>query len=269
MPQEDSRNPAQTYEDFFVPAIFSRWAPVLLEHAKPVRGERVLDVACGTGAVARVVAPLLGEEGRLLALDINPAMLAVARSLPRPDGAEIEWLEGSAMDLPEGEFDLVLCQQGLQFFPERSRALEQMRERLGSTGRVALSVWRGLEHQPVYRALFESEARHMRLPLEEVSTPFMLGDADELRTLMTEAGFQRVDVIAEERQVTFPSRENFVALTTLAAAAVMPEPAQMSDEEQKALIAAITEDMGETLDAFDGASGVAFPMSTHIVIGYT
>ncbi len=115
-------NPAQAYESYFVPALFVPWTAVLLEHAAPRPGERVLDVACGTGVVARNAAPLVGSEGKVAALDISPAMLDVARSLPAPAGARIDWHEGSALALPfpSEAFDLVLCQQGLQFFPDRA-----------------------------------------------------------------------------------------------------------------------------------------------------
>jgi ubiquinone/menaquinone biosynthesis C-methylase UbiE len=91
---------------------------VLLEYAAPQPGERVLDVACGTGSVARHVAPIVGTQGKVVALDVNPDVLSVARVLPSPSGATIEWLEGNAISLglPDGAFDLVLCQQGYNFF---------------------------------------------------------------------------------------------------------------------------------------------------------
>ena len=88
-----------------------------------------MDVACGTGSVARHVAPLVGAEGKVVALDISPEMLAVARGLPAPAGATIEWREGNAIALtvPDDAFDLVLCQQGLQFFSDRAAAVREMR----------------------------------------------------------------------------------------------------------------------------------------------
>jgi ubiquinone/menaquinone biosynthesis C-methylase UbiE len=120
MQRRQPRNPAETYEQYFVPAMFIPWATILLRYASPQPGERVLDVACGTGIVARLAAPLVGSNGQVVALDINSAMLAVARTLPAPSGATIHWQEGNAMALPSPDdaFDVVLCQHGLQFVPD-------------------------------------------------------------------------------------------------------------------------------------------------------
>jgi SAM-dependent methyltransferase len=115
-------NPADTYESYFVPAKFGPCAQILLGQAKPQPGEHVLDVACGTGVVARMVAPWVGPTGRVVGLDINAAMLATARSQSTEIQPPIEFREGSAlaMTLPDASFDLVVCQQGLQFFPDQS-----------------------------------------------------------------------------------------------------------------------------------------------------
>ena len=122
MNSRQPKSPADTYEHYFVPAMFLPWSSILLSHAALQARERVLDVACGTGIVARQVAPLVGTEGQVAALDMNPAMLAVARSIPVTPGTTIRWQEGNAMALPfpEGAFDVVLCLHGLQFFPDRA-----------------------------------------------------------------------------------------------------------------------------------------------------
>jgi ubiquinone/menaquinone biosynthesis C-methylase UbiE len=164
MPVETTpTTPAEMYERFFVPAMFAPWARVLLEYAAPQPGERVLDLACGTGVVARHVAPRIGATGRLIALDLRPGMLAVARSLPAPSGAAIEWREGDAvaLDLPADSFDLVVCQQGLQFFSDRAAAVREMQRVLAPGGRLALNIWQGLERQPVFEAFAEAEVRHL------------------------------------------------------------------------------------------------------------
>ncbi|HLU68463.1 MAG TPA: methyltransferase domain-containing protein, partial [Kofleriaceae bacterium] len=114
----------ENYQRYFVPAIGAPLAAALVDAAGPRPGERVLDVACGTGVVARLVAERVGSSGAVTGLDCNPGMLAVARSLPA-SGARIEWREGSAEALPlsDGSFDLVTCQMGLQFFSDRALAL--------------------------------------------------------------------------------------------------------------------------------------------------
>jgi SAM-dependent methyltransferase len=116
---------AELYERYVVRYILGPWAPLLVDAAHPADGERVLDLACGTGVVARAAAQRVGSAGRVVGIDLNPAMIEVARGLPAATGAPIEWLEGSALDirLKDAGIDVVLCQQGLQFFPDKAGAL--------------------------------------------------------------------------------------------------------------------------------------------------
>src|SRR5690606_5960003 len=118
-------NPAQTFEDFYVPSVFRPWTSEILDRARPQAGARVLDVACGTGIVARMVAQQLKGDARVAGVDYNPAMLEVARSASARENVEIEWVEGNAENLPfpDASFDLVLVQQGLQFVSDKARAV--------------------------------------------------------------------------------------------------------------------------------------------------
>ncbi|WP_456822246.1 class I SAM-dependent methyltransferase [Bradyrhizobium sp. USDA 4502] len=130
-------NAAETYEDALVPAVFAPWAPLVVALADPRAGERVLDVACGTGVVARLAAQRVGPAGSVTGLDLNPGMLAVAASIAaaRPTtSAPITWQEASAtnMPLPAGTFDVVYCQLGLQFFPDRPRRTARDVSRAGT-----------------------------------------------------------------------------------------------------------------------------------------
>jgi ubiquinone/menaquinone biosynthesis C-methylase UbiE len=120
--------------------ILRPWAQLLVDAAAVAKGERVLDLACGTGLVARVAAQRVGPKGHVIGIDLNPAMIGVAQSLPP---ADIEWREGSALaiPLPDESVVVVLCQQGLQFFPDKALALREMQRVLVRGGRVALSVW--------------------------------------------------------------------------------------------------------------------------------
>lgn len=142
-------NPAEAYESLLVPHQFAPWARDLVAHADPKPGERILDVACGTGVVMRSVVPLVGPNGRVVGVDSSPAMLAVARTRA-PSEAPIEWYEVSAEALPlsDAAFDLVLCRQGLQFFADKLGATREMRRVLAPGGRVALSVWQTLAYNP-------------------------------------------------------------------------------------------------------------------------
>jgi ubiquinone/menaquinone biosynthesis C-methylase UbiE len=161
--QKPRATPAEKYEEFFVPAMFGPWARMLVQRAGLQPGESVLDLACGTGIVARIAAPLVGKSGRVVGLDLRPGMLAAARSLPAPEGAAIEWVEGDATDpgLPDESFDHVICQCGLMFFPDRPRALREMRRMLKDGGRLAILVWQSLEKQKLFHALAKAEFRHL------------------------------------------------------------------------------------------------------------
>lgn len=122
---------AETYERTLVPAVFAAWAPLVVELGDPRPGERALDVACGTGVVARLVAQRVGRNGDVVGLDLNPGMLAVAAAIASnepPASARITWREASAtrMPLPDAAFDVAYCQLGLQFFPDRPAALREM-----------------------------------------------------------------------------------------------------------------------------------------------
>ena len=118
---------AELYQRYLVPGITAKWAEDLVHRAQLRAGEEVLDVACGTGVVARLAAKKVAP-GHVTGLDLNAGMLAVARSVSN-EGAPVNWMEGSALDLPfpSGHFDVVLCQLGLQFFPDQPKALREMR----------------------------------------------------------------------------------------------------------------------------------------------
>ncbi len=153
---------AELYERYVVPYLFAAWAQELVEQMDLRPGERVLDVACGTGIVARNAAEKVGTSGTVTGLDINPGMLAVAGNLRLPAGTpSIQWVECSALDmqLEDASFDVVLCEQGFQFFPDKSVALKEMRRVLVPRGRLAISVWFG--PSPYNIAMANGIERHL------------------------------------------------------------------------------------------------------------
>jgi ubiquinone/menaquinone biosynthesis C-methylase UbiE len=263
-------NPAETYEQYLGPAIADPWTRVLLEYAVPQPGERALDVACGTGSVARHVAPMVGTHGKVVALDVNSDMLAVARALPPVAGATIEWLEGNAisLDLPDDAFDLVLCQQGLQFFSHRAAAVREMWRVLTNSGRVAISVWQALHRHPVYEALFEATARHLGATIATVDVSFSLWNADELRTLLDGAGFQHIEIAPQSLDIHLPAPERFVQLTVLGAATSIPAFAHLDAAARSALVEAVTAQTQAVAQRYRAGDRLTFSMSTHIAVAY-
>jgi SAM-dependent methyltransferase len=267
-PQAPSPSPAEMFDRFFGPALFEPWAEELLRHARPQPGEQVLDLACGTGVVARRLAPLVGAAGRVVGVDINPAMLGVARARPAADGASIAWRQGDAtsLDLPEQSFDLVVCQQGLQFFDDRPAALRQVRRVLRSDGRLALGVWAGLERHPVYQRLCEAEARELGVPVAAVAAPWSLPDAGEIGRLLAGAGFDRVALIPTSLDVRFPSAKRFVGLTLFAASAFLPHFDWSDEAFRQRLIATVSRAAAPVLDEHRDGEGLRFSTSCNIAV---
>jgi len=270
-PDADAQpSPAQLFDRFFGPSLFEPWTEVLLDHAEPRPGERVLDLACATGIVARRTVEHVGDDGEVVGLDVSPEMLDVARERAADEGASIRWLEGDAgaMDLPDDAFDLVLCQQGIQFFDDPGAAAGEMRRVLVEGGRVALNVWQPLERHPVYRALLDAEARHLDAPLEKVAGPFLFGDRDRLAGILEDAGFREVEVTPRTLEVEFREPETFVALTVMAGAAVVPELAPDDPEERDALIRAVRRESRDVLEAHREGDRLVFPTPNLIGVGY-
>jgi ubiquinone/menaquinone biosynthesis C-methylase UbiE len=251
----------EVYERSLVPAIFGPWAEDLVALAALRPGERVLDVACGTGVVARLAAGRVGGVGKVVGLDLNAGMLNVARALPPPPGASIEWREGNALAMPfaDGSFDAVLCQQGVQFFPDRAAGLREMRRVLIPGGRLVLSTWRSIHHSPGFAALAEALARPVGPNL--LDGPFSLSDGEELRALLTGAGFTDVSIRPSVKAIRFPSVEVFV-WHYLAATPLAGRIAEIDDSTRSALIGEVT----AALQTYLGAEGLAFPIESHLTV---
>ena len=192
-----------------------------LDRARLVAGNRVLDLACGTGIVARLATSFVGREGEVVAIDVRPGMIAKARSIPPPSGAPVDFRVGDAsgLDLPDGRFDVILCQQGLQFFSDKVGAAREMRRVHVSGGRIVLAIWRGVEHQTLMADLVAAEARHLDklgVPFEDVAAPFLLDSADEIHSILRLAGFCDIEFSEASMPATFPSALSFVRDVELA-----------------------------------------------------
>jgi len=205
-----SANTAENYEKYFVPAIAAPIAEDFMKAASIQRGERVLDVACGTGVVTRLAAERAGSLGQVAGLDVNPAMLAVARSLTQAE-TPIDWYETSAdaMPLADGGFDVVLCQMGLQFMSNKQQALAEMRRVVRPGGRVVLNV---PGPTPAFLSDFaQALARHIDPRAARfVDVVFSLHDDEELRSLMSAAGFKDVKIAKIKKTLRLPPPQEFV-----------------------------------------------------------
>jgi ubiquinone/menaquinone biosynthesis C-methylase UbiE len=213
----------ENYERYFVPAIAAPLAGDLVQAAALRPGERVLDLACGTGIVARLAAGRVGPAGRVIGLDINPGMLAVARAAT-PPGTVIGWHQAPAhaSALPDDAFDVVVCQLGLQFFPDQAAALREMHRVLAPGGRIVLNV-PGPAPEP-FLILAGALARHIRPELAPfVQQVFSLHDTRHLQELLAQAGFARATAEPASVALALPPPAEFlwqyVHSTPLASAA--------------------------------------------------
>ena len=200
---------AEFYESAFVPAFFAQWAPIACEAVGLASDQTVLDVACGTGILARTAAEQVGPHSRVVGLDLNEAMLTVARRV-RPD---IEWHRGDAAALPfaDKSFDAVLCQMALMFFPDRAAALREMHRVVADGGRLAVVVPARLEVQPAFAPFAAMAARHAgRQALSLLNAYFVCGDLGELTGLVESTGLRTTTARALLGRYRAPSVDAFV-----------------------------------------------------------
>ena len=260
---------ALIYETHFVPAQFAPCAAVMLGLAEPRHGERVLDVACGTGIVARRVAVAIGETGFVTGVDSNPAMLGVARAQPVEAGASnIDYHDGNGMQLPfrDSEFDLVTCSQGLQFFPDRARGLAEMHRVLRPGGRVALTLWTDSKRSPLINALNESGIRHAGVAL--AAAPFSLSDRNEIEALLRAAGFvvKHLDEHVIECRFEQPSRMS--QLVIAAAFAGVPQLRDLDEATKERIRAGVLGDLGPVIAAHTRDGVLVTSLATHVALAH-
>jgi ubiquinone/menaquinone biosynthesis C-methylase UbiE len=196
------------YDDVLVPRLFTPWARLLLDRLDLQPGEAVLDVACGPGSVTRLAAAAVGDGGRVTGVDPSPAMLSIAQAKPILRGAaSIDYQKARADHMPvaEAEFDVAICQHGLQFFPDRAAALAEMRRALRVGGRVGIAVWADIEQAPAFAALEDAirEVAGNELADRYRAGPWGMPDADQLQELLEESGFNDVRVTQDALPLGF------------------------------------------------------------------
>lgn len=250
---------AHAYEDLFVPALFAQWVPTLLQTAGVEPGQRVLDVACGTGVVARQAAELVGPAGQVSGVDLNPAMVEVARET----ASTIDWRVGDAGDLPydDASFDVALCQSALFFFPDPARALREMARVLSPGGVVAVQTYAGLDEQPAYGRFVEIVARHAGDDARALlGTYWSKGDLTELRSLLAAAGLEPSRTESLLGHVRFPSLGAFVHTEIQAT----PLAARIDDETYLA----VSRETRATLSEYEQPDGaVSLPIRARFIAG--
>jgi SAM-dependent methyltransferase len=199
---------AEVYEEIFVPALFGPWADRVLDAAAVGVGDRVLDVGCGTGVLARAAVRRVGAAGSVVGVDRNEGMLAVAARASE----SVAWRQGTAEGLPveDASFDRVVCQFALMFFDDRSQALREMSRAVCPGGTVALATWAALEESPGYAALAELLGRVVDAEAADaVAAPFCLGTVEQVAVVVREV-FPDATVTRHEGTARFESIETWL-----------------------------------------------------------
>jgi ubiquinone/menaquinone biosynthesis C-methylase UbiE len=203
----------EAYEKYIVPAFSGSWAQDIVNRADLRNGDRILDVGCGTGIVSRYAHKFLGESGHITGVDINEIVLKKAMEICPPNVIPIEWKQGNVEALPfsDAKFDVALCQQGLQYFPDKFLALTEINRVLAAKGRLVFSVWRSLEYFPFYSALHRALEQYVSMEAASMlASAFNLGDSEKLRELFESTGFKNVDICLAIKQMCYSPFEDFL-----------------------------------------------------------
>ncbi|MDP6821749.1 MAG: methyltransferase domain-containing protein [Dehalococcoidia bacterium] len=261
-------NPAEVYDQYFGPSMFTSSAKPLLEHAGLTPGQKVLDLACGSGVVTEMIAGVVGSGGGVVGLDFSPPMLGVARG-KSISGAPVEWVEADAarIPFPDDTFDAVICQHGFQFFPDPSACAAEVKRVLKPGGRLTFTVWADVAEHPLFEAVFRSVAAKINAPYDAVTKPFKFGDLDALSSLLGESGYREVRETTQSFDVSFPSPARWTHLSVMGAAAAIPEFGALSNEERSALATEVGSEVSELLQSHVQGDAVVIPMKSHYATG--
>jgi ubiquinone/menaquinone biosynthesis C-methylase UbiE len=198
---------AAGYDDAFA-HVTGLFVPAVLAAARLAPGQQVLDVATGTGEAAQAAAAIVGPSGTVVAGDISPAMLDIARCKLNAVPVTFERFDAHALPYPDGRFDAVICQLGLMLFADPACALAEFHRVLRAGGRVAASVTTTPE-RTLYMRIGATIARHVPSKADMFNRNFNIPDPDHLHTLLADAGFRDIRVESECNELRFASFDDY------------------------------------------------------------
>jgi len=246
------------YESLFVPALFESWTKHLVDGVGIRAGSHVLDVACGTGVLARAALARAGANGLVVGADPAPGMLAAAKEME----SGIEWVlcSAEALDVGDETFDCVVSQFGMMFFQDRQKSADEMFRAMKPGGSLAIAVWRSVEHNPAYADIISVLEKQVgTAAADALRLPYSLGDAGKVTAVLEGSGFTNIAIEAKTEFARFPSSRQMVE-AELRGWLPLFEIFLSEDEIDKVLI-----ESDKTLDKYAGPSGEAvFPTSAHV-----
>ncbi len=256
-------NGPEAYEKFIIPAFCGIWAQDIVERAGLRAGDRILDIGCGTGIVSRYAYKSLGESGHITGVDVNGVMIKKAIEICPPKDIPIEWMQGNVETLPffDAEFNVVLCQQGLQYFPDQSRALKEINRVLAFEGRLVFSVWRSIKYFPFYSALYQALEQYVSTEAASMlASAFTLGDSKMLRELFESAGFKNINICLTIKQMRYSPVEDFL-IGGFAASPFANDILALQKSKRKEMFQTIQNSISDYIDDH----GLAAPMECYVI----
>ncbi|HKI79335.1 MAG TPA: class I SAM-dependent methyltransferase [Ignavibacteriaceae bacterium] len=202
-------NPAENYQKYFVPVIGKPIAADLISVANIKPGEKIIDIACGTGVAAFLAKEKTGKDGMVAGVDVNPGMLGVARSIT-PENISIDWYESPADNIPldDNTFDVALSSLSLQFFPDKPAALKEIYRVLKPGGRLAFIV---PGPTPIFVETDETFSKHLgKEAAGFIRAVFSLNDHSEINDMIKDTGFKDVSVRSEKKDLHLPPPQDFL-----------------------------------------------------------
>lgn len=253
---------AEAYEKHMVPGMFLRWTERLVSLAAPQPGEHVLDVACGTGIGARLAARFVLPAGKVAGLDIDPGVVEVARKVGRETGTPVEWHCANALKMPfnDAAFDLCLCLQGLQNFPDRLAGFAEIRRVLKQSGRLVASIWGPLEHNKGHHAVVQALERQ-KVDASAAKKACSFASPGDIRDTAARAGFSSIELITEDGVSHFQSIQSFIDGMTVGAPSTRHAVALLSESGRETFV----KDVSAMLEPYVVGGELAYPMRTHIL----
>ncbi len=247
------------YEKYIVPAYTGAWAKEIVNRACLGVGEKILDVACGTGLVARTASEKQNSSDLIYGIDVNEVMVKKAREIE----ANINWHHSDVTDMPfpDNKFDVIFCQQGLQYFPDSSLALKEMKRVLIENGRILLSVWRPIEYSPFYESLCKVLEKYINAKAASMlSGAFSFGDDKKLKTIFANAGFSSININIVVKQMSYSPFEEFV-MGGIMATPFFKDIQQMQKSKREEMLLEIYKSNQDYIDD----NGLVAPLESYIV----
>ena len=247
------------YENLFVPALFAQWTKHLIEAAGIREGSHVLDIACGTGVLARHALSTTGPSGRVVGIDPAPGMLAVAKEIE----PSIDWVlcGAESLELDDETVDSVISQFGMMFFQDRQRSAKEMFRVLKPGGSLAIAVWNSVEQNPAYADIISVLQEQVgTAAADALRLPYSLGNADEVTAVLDDSGFSGISVETKVEPARFPSSRHMVEAELrgwLPLFDIFLEETKIND---------VLIESDRTLSKYAVSSGEAvFPTSAHVI----